>query len=122
MAMVNNTKPKNDKRCTHCNKAGHSIDKCWQRHPELRSKKGNRAKNEKDKKTSETTLFTKDKGAESTEYTEWALSTSEIFPMSTWLLDSGTTKYIYAYKVLFTDLKPCETTLKWGNALTIKVN
>ena len=69
MAIVNNTKPKTDKY-THYNRAGHSIDKYWQRHPELRSKKGNRAKNEKGEKTSETTLITKDTGTESTEYTK----------------------------------------------------
>ena len=111
-----NTKPKNDKKCTHCKKPGHSIEKYWKKYPNLRPKK-DKPKDDKKDIPSETTLIIKDTS------TEWALSTSETtFPMSTWLLDSGTTKHICAYKVLFTDLKPCETTLKWGNASTIKVN
>ena len=129
----NITKPKSNKKCTHCQRQGHSSEKCWKRYPNLRPKRQGysirkswkkntklrpKNKNSRDDivKPSETTLITEDTG------TEWALSTCEKFPISTWLLDSGTTKHICAYKALFTELKPCETTLKWGNASTIKVN
>ena len=63
MAMVN-TKPKNDKKYTHYKKPEHSIEKYWKKHPKLRPKKGNRTKDEKDKKPSEITLIIKDTGTE----------------------------------------------------------
>ena len=111
-AMATDTKPKSDKNCTHCHRKGHSIAKCWKKHPELRPKGPRDDKG----KSSETTLLTKDTS------TEWALSTSEQIPTSTWLLDSGTTKHICANRGLFTELRPCGTILKWGKASTIKVN
>jgi Pol polyprotein, beta-barrel domain/gag-polypeptide of LTR copia-type len=112
--------------CSHCNKSGHSIENCWKKHPNLRPKR-NKAKekpknNSKDEskedktKSSETTLITEDKDS------EWALSLSEKTSKDTWLLDSGTTKHVCAYKDLFVDLRPYKTTLKWGSASTIEVN
>ena len=96
------------------------------KNPHLRPKR-NRAKGKpKDKakekpkddkkEPSETTLITEDKD------TEWALSVSEKTSRNTWLLNSGTTKHICAYKDLFIDLRPYKTTLKWGSASTIEVN
>ena len=38
------------------------------------------------------------------------------------MLDSGATQYICAYRSLFSDLKPCKTTLNWGKATVIPVS
>ena len=117
MAMASETK----RKCAYCHKEGHSIEKCWKKHPNLRPK-SNRPKdkpkdNTKDdkKESSETTLITEDKDE------EWALSISEKHSKSTWLLDSGTTRHICAYKDLFTELRPYKTSLRWGGASTIEV-
>ena len=40
LAMASNeAKPSKDKKCTYCHKKGHSIDKYWLKHPELRPKR-----------------------------------------------------------------------------------
>jgi hypothetical protein len=39
--------------CSHCNKAGHGVDKCWEKHPELRPKKFGKKKGSKEKDESD---------------------------------------------------------------------
>ena len=145
MAMVNEAKPKEevnekkDKKCTHCHKKGHLVKECWKKYPNLRPKRPR--DNNKDK-SNESTLYSEDKGSEFALITsiledkeplalipsiptiedkgnDYTLTSNDA--SSEWLLDSGTTKHICANKALFTNIRPYNTTLKWGNASKIQV-
>jgi hypothetical protein len=39
--------------CSHCNKTGHGVEKCWEKHPELRPKKFEKKKGSKEKDESD---------------------------------------------------------------------
>ena len=107
---------KSTKKCLNCHKKGHLIDDCWFLHPEKAPKKA-----KKDAKTDKGQLAlntTEDSDAEIVLSTILAKSNNP----NTWILDSGATSHICAFKSLFIDLKPCKKTIYWGNASSISIN
>jgi gag-polypeptide of LTR copia-type len=119
MAMPSqSSKPKGPKgskgpskfKCSYCHKKGHSEDKCFLKHPEL---KKSRAQGNKPitSESEELTLAT----------FELAAPTGST-PGESWYLDSAATRHICAYKPHFTTLEACNITLNWGKAGTIKVH
>jgi hypothetical protein len=119
MAMSTNTKNTQKKpKCSYCKKPGHTPEKCWKKNPHLKPKK---AKNsEKPQEQPEQALITQEKG-QLAKNEEFALLTTDVYDQNTWILDSGTSKHICAYKALFSDLKPYKTTLNWGKITKIPV-
>ena len=112
MAMsINTNKSTHKLKCSFCKRIGHNPDKCWKKNPHLMP---NKAKGEqKSSKQSETTLILQE-GGQLAQNEEFALSTIEIDDRHSWILDSGATRHICAYKSLFSDLRPCKTVLKLG--------
>ena len=86
----------------------------------------NKAKNSQNKarnssEPTQTTLFTQDK-VQLVENEEYALLTMDLHNQDIWVLDSGATQHICAYRSLFSDLRPYKTTLNWGKATVIPVS
>ena len=107
---------KNVLKCTYYYRLGYNDKKYQSKYPKLVPKE--------DKKESkkETTLYTNSED-KTTEDIEMALSTTTREPAtSRWILDSGATRHICAYKGLFNSLKPCAISLNWGKASQIRVN
>jgi hypothetical protein len=134
MAMSTNQKDTQKPKCAHCKRIGHNQEKCWEKYPNLKPKKAkngqNKAKNgqngainstTKPTENTQTTLFTQDEG-QLVENEEYALSTIDLHNSDVWVLDSGATRHICAYKSLFSDLRPYKTVLNWGKATNIPVN
>jgi len=116
VAMASGTKPINatSKKCSFCHKGGHSVEKCWKKHPEQKPQKGQLAKGSGSKQNEEISLNTEE---------EYALSSfSDYMNPSTWLLDSGASRHITAYKENFISLEPCSIRLNWGKASNLRVN
>jgi hypothetical protein len=67
------------------------------------------------------TLFTED-GGQLVEKEEYALSTMDLHSEDAWVLDSGATRHMRAYKSLFSNLRPHKTVLNWGKATVIPAN
>jgi len=108
MAMsINGKNTQNKLKCPYCHKKGHTIEKCWKKHPELKPKK---AKNGEKPIESQPTLITQDSG-QLIEKEEYALSTIDLHSQEVWVLDSGATRHICAYKSLFSELRPYKTIL-----------
>ena len=121
MAMNTTSSTQNKPKCTYCEKKGHTEEKCWKKNPQLKPKKPNKAKKAgNDQKTQETTLITQDQ-SQLAEEEELAFTTSVDLDKNTWLLDSGTTRHICAFKELFSELRPYNTVLNWGKAIKIPV-
>ena len=121
MAMSTNT-PKNAQnkpKCAHCKKIGHTAEKCWKKHPHLMPKKAKKDQNAD--KQPEPTLLTQEEG-QLAENEEIALLTMKLHDENTWILDSGATRHICAYRSLFSDLRPYNTTLSWGKVTKILVH
>ena len=97
---------KNSKYCTHCDKNGHTKDRCFILHPELKpeyKKQYNSANNTiKSDSISETALITSKLDKEPKSNTRW-------------ILDSGASVYICSNKALFESLRPSNSTIRWGN-------
>src|ERR1700744_753233 len=124
MAMSTSNTPKstqNKPKCIHCKKIGHTAEKCWKKNPNLIPKHLKAKKDQPAEKTSESTLLTQEEG-QLAENEEIALSTTELHNENTWILDSGATRHICAYKSLFSELRPYHTTLSWGKITKIPVN
>jgi hypothetical protein len=119
MAMSTNTNrsAQNKPKCSFCKRPGHTPEKCWKKNPHLRPNQPKSS--QKADKQSETTLITQEKGQLVNE--EFALSTVDLHDQNTWILDSGATRHICAYKALFSDLKPYKTVLSWGKISKIPV-
>jgi len=81
-------KSTNKEQCSHCNKKGHSISKCWELHPELRPKKST------DPKTSAKLAFSM--MAKAVGKVKCSRS-----PRHRWYADSGSSYHFCAYKDLF---------------------
>ena len=111
----------NKPKCIHCKKIGHTAEKCWKKNPNLMPKHLKAKKDQPAEKTSESTLLTQEEG-QLAENEEIALSTTELHNENTWILDSGATRHICAYKSLFSELRPYHTTLSWGKITKIPVN
>jgi len=130
-------KPKNSRKCAYCKKKGHSIEKCWKKDPSKAPY--NRANSIKDANKEPKK---EDISLNSEDYNEVALSSidealkalsfnKEIgeqkglsidnLDRSIWLLDSGSTKHICAYRDYFIELKPCAIDLNWGKASNLHV-
>ena len=92
-------KPKKPK-CTSCNKKGHTEEKCWIKHPELKPKTINN--------TSEL-----DNREESILITNQVLKTKSSIE---WVLDSGATIYICNRKDIFQSITPTDKIIIWGNS------
>jgi hypothetical protein len=120
MAMNSNTQ-QNQPKCGFCKKKGHSIDKCWKKNPHLQPKRANKGSNSiNNPQDVEATLLTQDEDQLAQE--ELALSTTDIIDnQDIWILDSGATRHICAYKSLFSDLRPYNTSLNWGKVSNIPV-
>ena len=115
MALPLRDKPKN--KCSFCSKIGHTEQKCWLKHPELKSK--NRlSKPKKDKQSNKETdndqelaLVLRLTGSQTGSQSEQP---------NIWYLDSGATRHICSNKNLFTGIETCNITLHWGNAGSIQ--
>ena len=114
----NQKNAQNKPKCPYCKKKGHKEERCWLKYPNLKPNKAN-----KDPKRPETALVAKDEGqlAENAENEEVTLSTVNLNDQNTWILDSGTTRHICAYKTLFSELRPYNTVINWGKYTKISV-
>ena len=108
----------------YCDKQGYTEATCWDKNPDLKPAKPKQASkvllaDESDQ--SELIMATKEikQLSPSLEIAYLARSTS--YDNTTWYLDSGASRHICADASLFRQLKPCDITLGWGNAGTIKV-
>ena len=115
-----NTKPK----CNHCKKTGHKEDKCWVKNPDLKPQGNNNPKGKDQEKDKAKEKAKKDAHEEELSFIsqDIALSTTQEPNQTIWHLDSGATRHICAYKSLFYRLEPCDVTLSWGKAGSIKVS
>jgi hypothetical protein len=106
MSANNNQNNAQKLKCNHCKRKGHIESNCWKKHPELRPKKAKNGQNKPSKP--ETTLITQEEEeGQLVENSEMALSTFDNFHnQNIWVLDSGATRHICAYKTLFSDLRP----------------
>lgn len=127
--MAMNTKASATRpKCTFCHKRGHSINKCWEKNPSLRPP--NRTNNpqrvdsprEAKEAKNEPTLLSHVREEGQLVETEFALLTKdELKDQNLWVLDSGASRHICSTKALFSDLRPYQTTLNWGNISNIPV-
>jgi hypothetical protein len=100
--------PRKTKRtCNHCKKSGHIEEKCWIKHPALKTQK--ESNKDKESQPEEVALISQ---------TEAALHTEDPTSEDTidWILDSGATSHICSDKRLFTSLEPHKIALRWGSA------
>ena len=118
MAMTSKSTTTQKPKCAFCNRPGHTQEKCWKKNPHLKPTRPNKASEANKTKDQKTT--TQEMG-QLAEEDELAFTTSQNIDQNTWLLDGGATRHICAYRELFSDLKPYNTTLSWGIATTIPV-
>ena len=92
------------RKCTHCKKPGHLIEKCYQLHPELRP----------EAQPEVVTL---------TEVVLPAIETAmPAFTPDSWILDSGATTHICCDKTYFRQIDSTDARVKWGAASTIQAS
>ena len=132
----NITKPsninKNKEKCSHCNKKGHNINKCWIKNPYLKpnsNKNGNKdassnSENSDKMEVEHAMIMTPktdlDVASENEDFIFYS-SSPNISP-KTFVLDSGATSHVYCDKSLFIDLIPIEKYVSWGKINKIKAS
>src|ERR1700712_1035330 len=91
------------KNCTYCNKNGHTKDRCFILHPELKS----------DFKQSTNNTINSDSISETALVTTFKLDKES--KSIRWILDSGASVHICSNKDLFESIRPSNNVIKWGN-------
>jgi len=87
----------NRPQCKHCNRQGHTEEKCWKKHPHL---------NPRNKTSTDTELAT-------------TLTLSQSQSHSAWYLDSGATKHITNSRNHYTSYRNYHISVQQGNGDTI---
>ena len=100
--LAASSRPK--RKCTHCKKPGHLIEKCYELHPELRP----------EAQPEVVTL---------TEVVLPAMETAmPVLALDSWILDSGATTHICCDKTYFRQIDSTDARVKWGAASTIQAS
>ena len=142
MAMpLTKNKAKNDSKCAHCSKLGHTEEKCWKKYPELKKIRILAKNSQKQTRKPQLKDQYQDNDGELA-LTTWTNTLNQSIPTlkptvnsetsrllglavndpGVWYLDSGATTHICANKALFSHLEPCNKTLNWGQIGTTTAN
>ena len=109
--MSLNTSNNTKSPCRHCNKKGHSENKCWIKYPHL---KENRPSNRNKKPINKIEEIKEESSLVTTTPSPTILNTKDT-NTTTWVLDSGATVHVCSDKTLFNFINPTSTSIKWGN-------
>jgi hypothetical protein len=117
---TSNTKYKTNKNCNYCNKKGHLEASCYKKNPSLHP-------NNRKSINSSSSSTIRDNNNNLEEYNlESTLVSSIVSKVNNsnnnyinFILDSGATIHTCSNKYLFTNIKPTNTSIKWGNTSNI---
>lgn len=111
--VANTSRPK----CTHCGKLGHSVDKCWKKHPHLNPHK---KKNPSDTRAALVANQINDDPGAICLFGKHVSNTESKY--SDWLIDSGCSNHMTYDKSLFSKLsKPPTSHVKLGNGYKAEI-
>jgi hypothetical protein len=105
----NNKRPRYT--CTHCQKTGHSHERCWELHPELKDKP-------KPSQSSANHVADNSDDESSTEVMHVNVFTATT-KISDFLLDSACSKHVICDRSYFSNFVEKSTTVNWGGASKI---